>query len=100
MDDTAVMAALVACNFIFFLHQQKLLARKPSRDFLRDAEADHATANDDYVVVRIGHASGLGVMSTNRIIVRYETLQFTTSVTVALCPASGGVPEEVPVTVM
>ena len=63
MDDTAVMAALMACNFIFFLHEQKLLPRKPSRDFERDPEADCASTDDNYVVTRIRHDGGTGVMS-------------------------------------
>jgi hypothetical protein len=100
MDDAAVVAALMACNSIFLFYQQQFLARKPSCNFERYSKADHASTDDDYVVVRIAHASGPAVMSPTASSVRYETLQFTTSVTVMLCPASGGVPEEAPVTVM
>ena len=61
---TPLLWPLVACNFIFLFHQQQFLARKPSRDFERDPEANRASADDDYVVSRIGHAGGLRAMFT------------------------------------
>jgi hypothetical protein len=55
VNHTAIVAALVASNAIFLFEQQETQAGKAARDFERNAEPYYATANDDYVISRIGH---------------------------------------------
>jgi hypothetical protein len=50
------MAALVACNFVFFFQHKQLLARKPPRDLERDSKSDRPSTNNDYVITRISHS--------------------------------------------
>lgn len=56
MNDSAVVAALVAGDAIFFLQQEKTQAGKSPRDFESDGEADHASANDYHVIAGISHS--------------------------------------------
>jgi hypothetical protein len=55
VNDPAVVTALVAGDAVFFFEQQETHVREAPRDFERDTEPYHATADDDYVVARIGH---------------------------------------------
>ena len=58
VDHAAVVPALVAGNPAFFLQHQELEMREAASDFECDGEADDAAADDDYVVVRVGHCDG------------------------------------------
>src|ERR1700722_12447914 len=60
--DAAVVSALVACDAVFLLQQQKPEPRKSARNLQRDREADDASSDDDCVVAGFGH-SGFGQVS-------------------------------------
>ena len=55
VDDSAVMSALVLSDVEFFLQEQEFGARESLRDYARDGESDDASADDDGVVVGVGH---------------------------------------------
>ena len=57
MNHAAVVSALVAGNAVFLLQNQEPTTWKAARDFERNPESDHTTADDDYVVARIAHCA-------------------------------------------
>ena len=55
MDDSAVVAALVSADAIFFFENEQPKAGKAPRDIKCDGEADNASAYYQHVAARIGH---------------------------------------------
>ena len=55
VNDAAVVAALVAGDAVFFFEEQQAQAGKAARNFERDPEPHHTTADDDDIVARISH---------------------------------------------
>ena len=55
VDDAAVVSALVAGNAVFFFENEETEMGETTCDLEGDGEAYDAAADDDYVVVRVGH---------------------------------------------
>src|SRR5208282_4004371 len=59
VNDATIVPALMAGNAVFLFQKQQPMARKPPLNLQPHSKADHAAADDDYVVPRVRHSSGI-----------------------------------------